>query len=158
MDDALAHVRLTEALGVIDQWGNLYERRWGYEHPHYQEQPGLDSQVEEGIDEVRKRTRFAHDLIAAMGENEIAAKVVEHEEGQFGGHPFTQARVAIVDAIAILANREELADIVGPVGPRLSASELHHIIWSAAAGLWDDATIARRFRLPPAPLRVCCRA
>ena len=32
----------------------------------------------EGIDKVRKRTRFAHDVIAAMGENELAAKVVEH--------------------------------------------------------------------------------
>jgi hypothetical protein len=49
-----------------------------------------------------------------MGENELAAKVVEHEEGQFGGHPFTQARIAIVEAIAILAQREELAEIGNP--------------------------------------------
>jgi hypothetical protein len=53
-----------------------------------------------------------------MGEEDLAAKVVEHEEGLYGGHPFTQARVAIVEAIAILAQREELAEIVGPVGPR----------------------------------------
>ena len=73
-----------------------------------------------------------------MGEEELAERVVEHEEGMYGGHPFTQARVAIVEAIAILAQREELAEIVGPVGPRLSASELHPAIWGAAAGLWDD--------------------
>ena len=73
-----------------------------------------------------------------MPEQELAAKVVEHNEGQYGGHPFTQARIAIVDAIAILATREELAEVTGPVGPRLSASELHRVIWGSAAPLWDD--------------------
>jgi len=73
------------------------------------------------------------------GSSSLATALVsaarEHEEGQFGGHPFTRARVAIVETIAILAQREELAEIVGPVGPRLVASELHPIIWSAAAEL-----------------------
>jgi hypothetical protein len=97
--------------------GDVYERRWGHKPPRYQEQPGRDLQVKEGIDEVRARTRFARDVIAAMSENEIAAKVVERNEGQFGGHPFTQARLAIAEAIAILAHREEFAEIVGLVGP-----------------------------------------
>jgi hypothetical protein len=109
----------------------------GHKPPHYQAQPELDSQVKEGIDEVRARTRFAQDVIEPMGENEIASRVVEHNEGEFGGHPFTQARVALVEAIAILRQREELAEIVGPVGPRLSVSELHPAIWGAAAALWD---------------------
>lgn len=138
MDDALAHDRLEGVIELIDAWGYMYERRWGHHPPDYQEHPELDWEVKEHIDKVRKRTRFAHDLIAAMGENELAARVVEHEEGQYGGHPFTQARLAIVEAIAILAQREELTEIVGPVGPRLSASELHPTIWGAATALWDD--------------------
>lgn len=138
MDDALAHQRLNDDLKQIDRWGELYERRWA-KRPPYQEHPELDSEVRERIDLIRKRTRFAHDVIAAMGENELAARVVEHEEGQFGGHPFTQARLAIVEAVAILATREELAEVVGPIGPRLSASELHPAIWGAAAALWDDS-------------------
>ena len=137
MDDALAHQRLNDDLKQIDRWGELYERRWA-KRPPYQEHPELDSEVRERIDLIRKRTRFAHDVIAAMGESEIAARVVEHEEGQFGGHPFIQARLAIVEAIAIVSQREELAEIVGPVGPQLSASELHPAIWGAAAALWDD--------------------
>ena len=137
MDYTRAHECLTEVLGLIDQWGVLYERRWA-KRPPYQEHPELDSKVREGIDEVRTRTKFAHDVITAMGENKLAEKVVEHEEGQFGEHPFTQARIAIVEAIAILAQREELAEILGPVGPQLSASELHSVIWGAAAALWDD--------------------
>jgi hypothetical protein len=137
VNDALAHERLVGVLELIDRWGDLYERRWGTRLP-YQDQLDLDSQVDALIDEVRSRTKLAHDVIVAMGENSLAARIVEHEEGAYGGHPFTQARVAMVEAIAILAQREELAEILGPVGPRLSGSELHPIIWGAAAGLWDD--------------------
>jgi hypothetical protein len=56
----------------------------------------------------------------------------------YGGHPFTQARVALVEAIAILEQREALAEIVGRVGSLLSASQMHPNIWGRAAGLWDD--------------------
>jgi len=41
----------------------------------------------------------------------------------------------------LMARSLELPEIVGPVGPRLVASELHPIIWSAAAKLWDDGHI-----------------
>ena len=137
MNDALAHERLAGVLELIDRWGDLYNRRWGKREP-YEEDPRLVPQVESLIDEVRARTKLAHDVIFAMGEHHLAARVAEHNEGIYGDHPFTQARVAIVEAIAILAQREELDEIIGPVGPRLAASDLHPIIWGAAAGLWDD--------------------
>lgn len=140
VNDALAHERLAGILELVDRWGELYERRWGKREP-YQEHPELGPQVDGLIDEVRARTKLAHDVIAAMGEIQLAVRVVEHEEGLYGDHPFSQARVAIVEAIAILAQREELAKIVGPVGPRLSASELHPTIWGAAARLWDDGNL-----------------
>jgi hypothetical protein len=38
------------------------------------------------------------------------------------GHPFTQARLAIVEVIAILAQREELAEIIGPGSRSRSAT------------------------------------
>jgi len=134
MDDALAHARRSEVSGLIDRYGGLYDLRWGYSGNVANR--ALDSQLKELEDEVRGRTRLAQDVIAAMGEKELAAKVVEH--GEVVQHSFTQARIAIVEAIAILAQREELAEIIGPVGPRLSASELHHVVWGAEAGLWDD--------------------
>jgi hypothetical protein len=52
-----------------------------------------------------------------MGEKELAAKAVEHPE--VVSHWFKQAR----HAIAIPAQREELAAITGPVGPRLSSEK-----------------------------------
>ncbi|MEQ1699265.1 MAG: TIGR02391 family protein [Ilumatobacteraceae bacterium] len=140
MNDALAHERLAAVLELIDRWGGFYDARWGKREP-YHENPGLDSQVRDLVDDVRARTKFAHDVIVAMGEDALALEVVEHEEGMYGGHPFSQARVAIVEAIAILSQREELAQIVGPVGPRLSASELHPVVWGAAAHLWDDGHV-----------------
>jgi hypothetical protein len=138
MNDALAHECLQGVLETIDKWGGLYDRCWGHVPPSYHKHLELHSTVEAGIDEVRKRTRLARDVVVGMGEKNLALMIEEHEEGAYGGHPFTQARVAIVEAIAILTQREELAAIVGPVGPRLSASELHPNIWSAAAKLWDD--------------------
>lgn len=137
MNDALALERLTGVLELIDFWGSLYDIRWG-KRPPYDERPEFSLQVDELVDKVRTRTKLAQNIIAALGEGNIAARVVEHEEGQYGGHPFSQARVAIIEAAAILSQREELAEIVGPVGPRLSASELHPVIWGAAARLWDD--------------------
>lgn len=137
MDDVLAREALTGVLDLVDRWGILYDTCWG-RRPPYDEHPEVLPEVDALIDEVRSRTRLAHDVVVAMGEPSIAAKVAQHEEGIYGGHPFSQARVAIVEAIAILAQHEELARIVGPVGPRLAASHLHPVVWGAAARLWDD--------------------
>jgi hypothetical protein len=69
VDDALAHERLAGVLELIDRWGDLYNRRWGKRgNP---DQPALASQVDTLIDEVRARTKLAHDVIAAMGEKEL---------------------------------------------------------------------------------------
>ena len=66
MNDALAHERLSGILELIDRWGDLYLRRWGKRgNP---ESPGLAAEVDKGIDEVRARTKLAHDVIAAVGD------------------------------------------------------------------------------------------
>jgi hypothetical protein len=140
MNDSAAHEALSDALLVIDAWGALYDARWG-RNPPYQKDDGLASRADAGVDEVRTRARFARDIVLAMDEPELAERIVEHEEGVYGSHPFTQARVAIVEAIAILSQREELEAITGPAGPRLSASELNSVIWGSAAALWDGGHI-----------------
>ena len=140
MDDSAAHEALSEVLSTIDAWGSLYNARRG-KKPPYQENDGLASRVDAGLDEVRTRARLARDIVIAMGEPELAERVVEHEEGAYGPHPFMQAHVAIVEAIAILSQREELEAIVGPAGPRLSASDLNAVIWGSAAALWDGGHI-----------------
>jgi hypothetical protein len=156
VNDALARERLSGILELIDRWGELYLRRWGKRG--YPESPGLTAELDKGIDEVRARTKLAHDVIAAMGEEELAARSAEHEEGLYGSHPFTQARIAIVEAIAILAQREELAEITGPAGPRLVASDMHPVIWGSAARLWDDGHIRPAVQTAATALEGLCRA
>jgi hypothetical protein len=135
MDDTLAHKRLSEVLDLIDRYEDMYDRRWGYIGNGRDE--SLDRQLNELEDEVRGQVRFAREIVARMGEGgELAPQIDEHSE--LVGHWFKQARKAIIQAISILANREELARITGPVGPRLQASELHPAIWGAAATLWDN--------------------
>jgi hypothetical protein len=56
MDNALAHEGLAGVLKVIDRWGFLYEHRCGYRDPNALKNPALEREVNEGIDEVRKRT------------------------------------------------------------------------------------------------------
>lgn len=137
MDVMNGRKTLVEVLELVDRWGELYDRCWG-KRPPYLEQPEVRPEVDALIDQVRTRTRLARDVVDAMGEPDIAERIVEYEEGVNGGHPFSQARVAIVEATAILTNRDDLAKIVGPVGPRLAATHLHPAIWGAAARLWDD--------------------
>ncbi len=79
MDDALADLTLVGVLELIDRWGELYNSCWGKRAP-YQEHPELRPKVDALIDEVRTRTRLAHDVVVAMGETSIAGRIVEHEE------------------------------------------------------------------------------
>jgi hypothetical protein len=134
MDDSLAHKRLAEVVQLIDRLEDLYDRRWGLSG--FGENSNLDPDLRQLTDEVRARTKLAHAIAAAMGDDQLVKRIVEH--GEVMQHSFVQARVAIVEAVAVLAQREELAQIVGPVGPQLSASALHPVIWGSAAPLWDD--------------------
>ena len=128
MNDALAHERLVGVLKLIDRWGELYNRRWG-KRGHARD-GSLAAQVDTLIDEVRTRTKLAHDVIAAMGEEALSAKVVENEEGLDGGHPFTQARVAIVEAIAILFSPSDPT----PASPRFRLRDV-----DPASKTWKSA-------------------
>lgn len=71
MNDALAHERLSEVLELLDRYGDVHDRRWG--HNGNVANRALDSQLKELTDQVRARIRFARDVIAAMGESELAA-------------------------------------------------------------------------------------
>ena len=44
---------------------------------------------------------------------------------------------AIDELIGLLQSEEELEQVLGPTGPKLSASRMHPWVWEAAARLWD---------------------
>ena len=53
-------------------------------------------------------------------------------------HGWAVARTALIELRARITKQQEIAEIVGPGGPKLAASALHPTIWSAASHLWDD--------------------
>lgn len=136
VNEALARQRLAEILSLIDDMGVLYDRRWGHGIFGGRDQPGLSASLSSKTDETRARVKLAHDIVSAMGEKSLLLEIAEHPQPYT--HSFTRARVAIIQAIAIIEQREELLEIVGPSGPRLTAAELNESIWSSAARLWDD--------------------
>ncbi len=137
MDESRALERLQAIVALLDEYGKVYDARWagaGFGDTRDDLHPRLVGLE----DQVRRQVRLASDIASAMGERELASRVSEHAEGTYGGHPWQQARKAILELDAILDQREELAAIVGPTGPQLSVNAMHPGIWSAAAALWDD--------------------
>lgn len=137
MDESLALEKLRSIIRLIDEYGAVYEARWagaGFRETR----DDLHPRLMELDDQVRRQARLASDIAIAAGERELTKRIAEHGEGAYGGHPWQQARKAILELDAILDQREELSAIVGPVGPQLNAHALHPTIWTAAAALWDS--------------------
>ncbi len=72
--------------------------------------------------------------IAARADAEIAAALKVHT----GGWPFYKVKDAARQLAGLLDSVEEAERILGPVGPKLAAANLHPWIWNAAVNLWDD--------------------
>ena len=122
---------------LIDEYGGVYDARWegvGIRPTR----DDLHPRLMELTDQVRRQARLAQQIATGMGEHAISSRILEHSEGLYGGHPWQQARTAIIELEAALDQREELADILGPVGPQLSVTAMHPTVWNAAAGLWDN--------------------
>ena len=137
MNQELALTKVQQVIQLIDRYGALYDSAWS----GVSSREDLRPQVAALEDEVRRSSRMCFDIARGMGEKALASQISEHPEGAYGGHSWQQARDAIVEIEAILAQREELAEIMGPIGPSLDAKALHPTIWSSAAALWDGAHI-----------------
>ena len=55
-----------------------------------------------------------------------------------GAWPYIACERAVAELLGILENESRIAEIVGPSGPALSASRMHHWVWDHASALWDD--------------------
>jgi Protein of unknown function (Hypoth_ymh) len=72
--------------------------------------------------------------IAARVDAELPAKLQEESDGW----PYGQTLKAARQLAGLLKATEDAQQILGPVGPKLAAANLHPWIWNAAVGLWDD--------------------
>jgi hypothetical protein len=72
--------------------------------------------------------------IAARVDAELRTKLQEESDGW----PYDQTLKAAQQLAGLLKATEDARQILGPVGPKLAAANLHPWIWDAATGLWDD--------------------
>lgn len=72
--------------------------------------------------------------IAARVDAELAVKLQEESDGW----PYDQTLKAAQQLAGLLKATEDAQQILGPVGPKLAAANLHPWIWDAAGSLWDD--------------------
>ena len=72
--------------------------------------------------------------IAARVDGELPAKLQEESEGW----PYDRTLKAARQLAGLLKATEDAQQILGPVGPKLAAANLHPWIWDAAVNLWDD--------------------
>lgn len=123
MDHAAARERLAKVLKEIDEWGIQYTQNKS--QSIYDRHESRERVIKRGRDVLGGQVRIARELIAALGEDKLASQVADDGSGY--PHPYSSARTAIFEAIAVIDSREELAGIIGPAGPKLAASELHHL-------------------------------
>lgn len=111
-------------LAELDQSERIYNDTGLYEDSAVLKQ--TYSQVHEALPLVLR--------IAARVDPEIAAAL----KVQTGGWPFYKVKDAAWQLAGLLDSMEEAERILGPVGPKLAAANLHPWIWNAAVNLWDD--------------------
>jgi hypothetical protein len=76
--------------------------------------------------------------IAARADAELHAMLEEGITGGAYGWPYHRVLQASQQLAGLLDSVEEAEQILGPVGPKLAAANLHPWIWNAAVDLWDN--------------------
>src|SRR5262245_40498639 len=74
--------------------------------------------------------------IAARTDTGLADRL--RKDGGSYGWSYHRIEEASRQLAGVLTSLEETERILGPVGPRLAAANLHPWIWNAAVSLWDD--------------------
>jgi hypothetical protein len=119
-----ARSKVREFLACVDQSEHIYNETGLYEDSALLRQ--TYSQVHERLPLILR--------IAARADAEIAVAL----KVQTDGWPFYKVKDAARQLAGLLDSMEEAERILGPVGPKLAAANLHPWIWNAAVDLWDD--------------------
>lgn len=121
----------------MDEYGKVYDARWagaGFGDTR----DDLHPRLVELEDQVRRQARLASDIASAMGERELASRVSEHAEGAYGGHPWQQARKAVLELEASSTSGKSSQQSLDRLDRSSACTPCNPGIWSAAAALWDD--------------------
>lgn len=105
-------------------------------------EPGRDAWSRRGVEPLiwnQRSTEILERLplivqIAARADAGLLAKL---QTDSFG-YPYHETLKAALQLAGMLDSADEAQQILGPVGPKLAAANLHPWIWNAAVNLWDN--------------------
>jgi hypothetical protein len=120
MDTAAALAKVTELLNIVDWSRQLW----------------VDGKTTESLavsPEVRRRLPVIRRIAQEAAPESLP---LLNEERTYW--VWKSVQIGLQQMQGLLAAEEELEQILGPIGPRVAADELHEWVWSAAASLWDD--------------------
>jgi hypothetical protein len=86
--------------------------------------------------------------IAARADPELPAKL----QADSYDYPYDETLKAARQLAGRLDSADEAQQILGPVGPKLAAANLHPWIWNAAVNLWDDGHLREAVQAAAAAL------
>ena len=125
MDYELATVTLDRFAAKVDAYGLTFTSQGA----------NWSERLRAADDAVRQELSLAAAIVAAIIPGQIR-EMAEHPDRS--GNHWKRARQAAVLTIGAIASMAEREAILGPQGPQLAARDLHPVVWSAAARLWDD--------------------
>ena len=123
VEAALSKVR--DFIALLQQHYGLYDAV-GSASPSHPQLRGIDNDIQEQLPLISR--------IAQRADPELADKLKKDSYGW----PYYRVREASQQLAGLLDSLEEAEGILGPVGPKLAAANLHPWIWNAAVSLWDN--------------------
>jgi hypothetical protein len=125
VDAALAKIRAFIAL--LEQHHAAWEQTSAYDSFSSPQLKEADNQIQEQLPLIVR--------IAGRADADLAAKM--KKDGGAYGWSYYRIREASRQLAGLLSSIDETERILGPVGPKLAAANLHPWIWNAAVSLWD---------------------
>jgi hypothetical protein len=103
--------------------------------------------VSDGMTASRHKRVIDAEISAKAVLRELDPALADHRFDLVDGH--FKAKDDALRGLALLRDRQEIAENLGPTGPVVEPTSMHFVVWSAAAKLWDDGHFSQaRFNAP----------
>jgi Protein of unknown function (Hypoth_ymh) len=136
--DGRGPVNYDRALEVVERYIALindYEREYR-KRSNAKSGTTTEMQARAKADAIDAELRTRLPLIITIG-SQFYANFDSTVTPSYGIWAFSGVKNGVLMLRGSIRDAREAQDIVGEVGPRISAADLHPIVWNAAARLWD---------------------
>lgn len=135
MDSARALQHVERTLELIVEWRTIADKLGELTLDEETKAAKLRARLREQSDIIRQELIVDREIAPAAGRAALAKNL------RWIDQPFADgwhaARECLIELRGSLTKAAEIEAIVGPVGPKLAASQLHPAIWDSVRNLWD---------------------